>query len=81
MSTVDLKELVKRELSKLAPEADLSTLDERADVRAALDLDSMDILRFANALKDRLGVDIPESDYAKIVSLGGCVAYLQAHSQ
>jgi acyl carrier protein len=81
MSTEDLKALVRRELSAIAPEADLASLDERADVRVELDLDSMDVLRFASALHDRLGIDIPETDYPRITSVLGCVEYLQQHIQ
>lgn len=32
----------------------------------------------AGALKARLGVEIPETDYRQIATLDGCVAYLSA---
>jgi acyl carrier protein len=76
MSRDELRELVLHELGAIAPEADLGHLDSRDDIREALDLDSMDVLRFATALHDRLQVDIPESAYAKISSIDGCVEYL-----
>lgn len=79
MSTESLRALVRQELAAIAPEADLDALDERADVRADLDLDSMDVLRFATALHERCGVDIPESDYNQITSVIGCIEYLQRH--
>lgn len=67
-------------LSAIAPEADLAALAADADVREALDFDSMDVLHFATALRDRFGVDVPEADYAQIVSVNGCLRYLQAHA-
>jgi len=36
----------------------------------------MDILRFATALHEKLGVEIRESDYPKIVCIDACLAYL-----
>lgn len=81
MNADELRALVLHELGAIAPEADLASLSPEADVREQLDLDSMDVLRFASALHSRLGVDIPESDYVKITSVSGCVDYLQAHAR
>lgn len=64
-------------LASLAPEADLEKLDPSEDIREALDLDSMDILRFATTLHEKLGIDIPEADYSNIVTVDGAVEYLQ----
>jgi acyl carrier protein len=38
----------------------------------------MDFLNFITAIHHRLGVDIPELDYPKLITLGGAVAYLKA---
>jgi acyl carrier protein len=64
MNGNDIRQVVLSALASVAPEADLEQLDPAEDVREALDLDSMDILRFATALHERLGIDVPESDYA-----------------
>jgi acyl carrier protein len=37
----------------------------------------MDFLNFVIALHEKLGVDIPESDYPQLVTLDGAVAYLR----
>ncbi len=47
-----------------------------ADLREALDIDSMDFLNFMIAVHHRLGVEIPELDYPKLITLDGAVAYL-----
>jgi acyl carrier protein len=78
MTPDQLRQTVLDTLAAIAPEADLSSLNPKDDVREALDLDSMDLLRFATALHDKLGVDIPEADYTRIASLSGCVEYLAA---
>jgi acyl carrier protein len=76
MTPQELKAIIVRTLAGVAPEADLASLDPAEDLRDALDLDSMDILRFAKALHEQLGIDIPEADYTKIVRLNDCVSYL-----
>jgi acyl carrier protein len=45
-------------------------------LRDQIDLDSMDYLRFVVALHDRLGVDVPESDYPQLGTLDGIIRYL-----
>ena len=64
-------------LGELAPEADLAELDPAADFRRALDIDSFAFLQFVVALHDRLGIDVPEADYARLRTLAGCHAYLE----
>jgi len=76
MTRQELKDIVEATLLDIAPEAELDSLDPSEDVRDALDLDSMDILRFATALHEKLSVDIPEADYPRIVSIDGCLDYL-----
>jgi hypothetical protein len=38
----------------------------------------MDFLNFITAIHRRLGLDIPEEDYAKLITLDGAVAYIAA---
>lgn len=70
---------VLRVLGEVAPEADLTALDPAQDMREALDLDSMDILNLAVGLYQATGVDVPERDYPRIVTVDGAVAYLAEH--
>ncbi|GGG36206.1 hypothetical protein GCM10010964_25140 [Caldovatus sediminis] len=63
-------------LAGIAPEAELSAVAGDADLREALDLDSMDFLNFVAALHERTGRPIPEADYPKLSTLDGVVAYL-----
>jgi hypothetical protein len=44
MSDIDIKKVIEEELGNIAPEADLTTVDPKADLREALDVDSMDFL-------------------------------------
>ena len=77
MNETDIRVILQQELGNIAPEMDLQQLDPAADLRDALDIDSMDFLNFVIALHHRLGVDIPELDYPKLATFEGAVTYLK----
>jgi len=79
MTEIDIRKVVHEELNNIAPEADLSSVDPAADLREAIDIDSMDFLNFITAIHHRLSIDIPEIDYPKLVTLDGAVVYITAH--
>ena len=79
MSDSDIRKVVEEELNNIAPEVDMASVDPGADLREALDVDSMDFLNFITAVHQRLNVDIPEIDYPKLTTLNGAVAYIAAH--
>jgi acyl carrier protein len=80
MSNLKIRTVLQEELNNIAPEVDLTTVDPRADLREALDIDSMDFLNFVIAVHHRLSVDIPEIDYPKLVTIEGAIAYLETKS-
>jgi acyl carrier protein len=79
MSDIDIRKVVQEELNNIAPEVDMASVDPAADLREALDIDSMDFLNFITAIHHQLNVDIPEIDYPKLITLDGAVAYIVAH--
>ena len=79
MNDIDIHKVVQEELNNIAPEIDLTRVDPAADLREALDIDSMDFLNFVIAIHHRLGIDIPEIDYPKLVTLNGAIKYLTTH--
>lgn len=76
MSEGDLRATVLDALASIAPEAASMTLDPKTSLREQLDIDSVDFLNLLTTLHKRLGVDIPEADYAQMQTLDGLVAYL-----
>lgn len=76
MTDDEIRAAVIAELGNIAPETDAGTIDPDADVREALDIDSLDFLNFLAALHKRLGINVPERDYAKLLTLNGAVSYL-----
>jgi len=65
-------------LRTVAPEVAPDEIADDKPLRDQVDLDSMDFLNFLIRLHEKLGVDVPESDYAKLVTLTDFVAYLRA---
>ncbi len=65
-------------LRTVAPEADLERLSRDAPLREELDLDSMDFLSVLIAIKERLGVEVPDRDHQRVATLAGCIDYVAA---
>jgi acyl carrier protein len=63
-------------LSRIAPELDPAGIKADKPLREQVDLDSFDFLNVIIALHERLGVEIPESDYQQLATLNGMVEYL-----
>ncbi|MCL4300624.1 MAG: acyl carrier protein [Anaerolineae bacterium] len=78
LTETQIKETIIKLLKRIAPEADFSTLAPAEDIRAALDIDSFDFLQFLIGLNEEVGVEVPEADYGKLVSLQDLVSYLSA---
>jgi acyl carrier protein len=78
MMPEELRSTVLTCLGRVAPEADLASLRGDLPIRDQVDVDSMDFLRFVIELDETLHVAVPESDYAEIGTLDGCVRYLGA---
>lgn len=78
MNRTDLRAAVIAELKRIAPELEEGELAADRPLREQVDLDSMDWLNFLVALHERLKVEIPESDYARLGTLDQTVDYLAA---
>lgn len=78
MDETALRQSVFATLRRIAPEVAPGELAADRPLRDQVDLDSIDWLNFLLGLDRALGVDIPESDYAALVTLDDLVAYLRA---
>lgn len=78
MNRNDVRAVVMGELRRIAPEVEEGELRSDRPLREQVDLDSMDWLNFLVALHERLQVEIPESDYARLGTLDQTVDYLAA---
>ncbi len=78
MTEAQIKDVMFKVLKRIAPEADTDSLKPDQDVRRTLDIDSYDFMMFLVGLNEELGVEIPESDYGKLISTQDIVRYLSA---
>lgn len=76
MTPAEITSVLGELVHKIAPEADLNRVRPDENLREALDIDSFDFLNLLSAIHDKLGVDVPESDYGKVRTLGQLVGYL-----
>ena len=77
MNTDEIRSVIFEELDNIAPDMDVASVNPDADLREALDIDSMDFLNFITALHQRLGIDIPERDYSKLFTLAAAITYVE----
>lgn len=77
MTEDEIRAVLRDELARIAPEVDAGEIDPTGDLREEFDIDSMDFLNLVMALHERLGIEIPESDYPELASLDSAVAYLR----
>jgi acyl carrier protein len=77
-TNAEIRSIALATLKSIAPEIDEADLRPERPLRNQVDLDSMDWLNFLLGLHKALKVEIPEADYAKLVSLDDVVAYLAA---
>jgi acyl carrier protein len=77
MTPAEIREEVLDILRDIAPDEDLSQLDNEKRFREQLELDSMDFLDIVMELRKRHRIQIPEQDYEQLASMASTVAYLE----
>lgn len=73
----DVREEILSVLTTIAPEVEPGDIQDDVLLRDQVDLDSMDWLNFLIGIHRRLKVDIPESDYQSLRTLGDLIDYVQ----
>lgn len=73
----EIREEILDILESIAPDEDLTSLDDAINFRDQLELDSMDFLDIVMELRKRHRVQIPEDDYVELASMNSTVTYLQ----
>jgi acyl carrier protein len=64
-------------LEDIAPDEDLTSLQDDVPFREQIELDSMDFLDIVMELRKRHRVQVPEADYGQLVSMASTVKYLE----
>jgi acyl carrier protein len=76
MSETEIRDAVFRVLRRIAPEANPEQIRPDENLREALDIDSFDFLNVLIGLHETLHIEVPESDYRKLGTLGDLLSYL-----
>ncbi len=77
MTREEIREEVLDILADIAPDEDLSDLNDEQSFREQMELDSMDFLDIVMELRKRHRVQIPEDDYIELASMNSTVNYLE----
>ncbi len=77
MTPVEIRAEIISILEDIAPDEDLSQLQDDVPFREQIELDSMDFLDIVMELRKRHRVQIPEDDYQQLASMASTVAYLE----
>ena len=75
---MDARQTILDAIERIAPDVDASTLPDDVDFREEAELDSMDFLSVLNAIQDATGVEVPELDYSRIMTIAQFSDYLTA---
>ena len=77
MTSAEIREEIIDILEGIAPDEDLSGLDDEKPFREQLELDSMDFLDIVMELRKRHRIQIPEAEYKELASMASTVNYLR----
>ncbi|WP_327733498.1 acyl carrier protein [Streptomyces nojiriensis] len=72
--------LIKDVLTDAVPGADVASLPQDENFRDSLEMDSLDFLNFIEALSERTGLALPETDYPALSTLNGCADYVASRT-
>jgi acyl carrier protein len=76
MTPAEIRAEVLDILENIAPDEDLSDLQDDVSFREQLEMDSMDFLDIVMELRKRHRIQIPEEDYPQLASMASTVQYL-----
>ena len=76
MTGEEARQIVRALLHEVAPDADLDNVSSDATLQESLGLDSLDFLAFVDRLHERTGIEIPERDYPRLLTIDDCVSFL-----
>ncbi|MCA9024645.1 MAG: acyl carrier protein [Planctomycetaceae bacterium] len=76
MAPPEIRQVVLDILERIAPDEDLTDLDDSVAFRDQMELDSMDFLDIVMELRKQYRVQIPEDEYENLITMDSTVDYL-----
>jgi acyl carrier protein len=75
MTQEAITETIIAQIQVVAPEIEAGDIRPDAHLQRSLEIDSFDFLKILTALKEILGVEVPEADYAQVDTLNKMSSY------
>ncbi len=72
----NIRQVILDILENIAPDEDLTDLQDSVPFREQMELDSMDFLDIVMELRKQYRVQIPEDDYHNLTTMDSTVSYL-----
>ncbi len=76
MNPDEIRQVIIEILGRIAPDEDLSDLQDSVAFRDQMELDSMDFLDIVMELRKLYRIQIPEDEYEQLATMDSTVAYL-----
>jgi acyl carrier protein len=76
MTAEQIRQVILDILNRIAPDEDLSELNDTVAFREQMELDSMDFLDIVMELRKLFRITIPEDEYENLVTMASTVKYL-----
>ena len=76
MTIEEVRKIILNILADIAPDEDISSIDDNTKLRDQIDLDSMDFLDIVMELRKRFNIEVLEKDYEHLATMAGGVSYL-----
>jgi len=76
MTREELRSHVVEIIADIAPDEDLSDINDDEPLRDQIELDSMDFLDIVLELRKRHRVEVPEEDYQELATMDSTIDYL-----
>ena len=80
MTTDEAKATIFGVLAGVAPEIDPADVEHDVELDEQLDLDSMDYLNWLIGISKATGVEIPQRDASRFMTIDGAAEYLIEHT-
>ena len=75
MTKEEIKSAIIKQILEIAPDIEEDEIKENDNIQRSLEIDSFDFLKILTSLNEELGVEVPESEYAKVDTLEHMAQY------
>jgi acyl carrier protein len=78
MTKDEIKSAIIKNILEIAPDVEADEIEPNENIQRSLEIDSFDFLKILTAMNEQVGVEVPESDYAKVATLDSMAEYFLA---